>query len=53
MDTLLVWDSQEPSDRAYISMLAIGKDVRKEMIAPFAFLHARFEEQTAEAEIAN
>ena len=46
-------ESQESSDRAYISMLAIDRDVKEEKITPFAFFRARFEEQTAEAEIAD
>ena len=46
-------ESQEPSDRTYVSMLAIDKDVREEKITPFAFLRARFEEQAAEAEISD
>jgi hypothetical protein len=46
-------ESQETSDRAYISMLAIDRDVKEKKITPFAFLRARFEEQAAEAEIAD
>ena len=46
-------ESQEPSDKTYVSMLAIDKDVREEKITPFAFLRARFEEQAAEAEISD